>query len=145
MNQETKNQITHASKVAERGQEYYSAKALEGIIVGGRLDIVWGELEQDGGTKSELLTAFTAAFEYLKSAANTSKTFELGKARMRLELLFLRAMSTQNYAAALGVQKEINKLNRLYAPTKSERKEVFEDLILKKQKAYEKKRVGNKK
>lgn len=128
-------------------QEKFTTMALEAMVVGGRFENIWSQLENAGAKESEIKAAFSYAFEYFKCAANTSKMFELGKAKMRLELLYLRAMATQNYPSALAVIKETNKLNRLYAPTRSERKEVFEDIIIKKVREHERKKLtgGSKK
>lgn len=107
-----------------KNQDHFNALALGSLTVGGSWDVIKRELIQDGATDEEVQLALIYAFDYMLNMADAPKIFELGKSKTRLEMLFLRANSVQNIMAALAVVKEINKLNRLYVPTKSERIEA---------------------
>lgn len=52
--------------------------------------------------------------------AQAHREIELGKARRRLEDLYLKTMKLQDYQRALAVQRELNALFGLYAPEKQE-------------------------
>lgn len=120
-----------AAAEAVRNQDYFNSLALESLIVGGDFNKICATLREDGATEDETFIAMGYAFDYVRNMSETTKTYELGKAKMRLEMLFLRAISTQNMPVALMVQKEINKLNHLYIPTKSERKEAYQEWLKK--------------
>jgi len=60
------------------------------------------------------------ARKQLEEAAKPERAFALGKAKERLELLFLKAMSIQDYKTALSVVREINELLGLREPIRAE-------------------------
>lgn len=68
-------------------------------------------------TTDRLIAQANKAFE---EEAATVRERELGKSIRRLETLFLRSMHVQDYKTCLSVQREINTMLGLHAPSRSE-------------------------
>lgn len=79
----------------------------------------WGVNERQVGYYIE------KANKKLEAAAEYHQKRELGKALTRLNILFMSCMKVQDYQRALAVQREINAMLGLNAPTKIEA-EIFD-------------------
>lgn len=64
------------------------------------------------------------ANKLIEKQAETERSAEMGKAMARLNSLYKSGMKVQDFKTCLAVQKEINALLGLYAPTKFQ----YEDL-----------------
>ena len=71
-------------------------------------------LVADGADPDRVLGAYRETLEHFRRMANPDIDLERGQASERLHMLFLSAMKIQDYKTALAVQKELNKLTRLY-------------------------------
>ena len=71
-------------------------------------------LVADGADPDRVLGAYRETLEHFRRMANPDIDLERGQASARLHMLFLSAMKIQDYKTALAVQKELNKLTRLY-------------------------------
>jgi hypothetical protein len=58
--------------------------------------------------------AWQIVADYFRQCAEFNPKLEKGKAIARLNLLFKNSMTIQDFSAGLAIQKEINKLMRLY-------------------------------
>ena len=58
--------------------------------------------------------AWQLVAEYFRRCAEFNPQLEKGKCIARLNLLFKNTMQIQDFKAALSIQKEINKMMRLY-------------------------------
>jgi len=74
----------------------------------------WGIAPRQG---DEYIAKATAE---LKKRAAFDRDEELAKARERLTWLYKKCISVQDFQRALAVQKELNALYGLYAPTKTD-------------------------
>jgi len=100
-------------EVQQRINEVYE------LLIGGasKGNIVRHAAEKWAVSERQTETYIKRANEHLAEAAAIRRDTELGKALARLNKLYMQALRVQDYRIALSVQKELNNLLALHAPS----------------------------
>ena len=83
------------------------------LTVGADNEAISSFMEKWGGAKKQ--EAWQIVAEYFRECSQYNPQLEKGKCIARLNLLFKNMMQIQDFKGALAIQKEINKMMRLYA------------------------------
>jgi hypothetical protein len=108
------NTTEHGLKKPSKNElsEEEAKTLIQAMVIGADMQQIQEMMTQWSSSKQ--LQGWQLAAEYFQECANFNPNLEKGRSIARLQLLFRNSVQIQDFKTCLAVQKEINKMMRLY-------------------------------